>query len=74
MCFSDHAGSTGSIALGVYSKTRWDKRVETERRVVEMVMTEAEQNESSNVASSPREGGDLWEPSWEPRGSNPDFN
>jgi len=69
-----HGGNTGSITLDVYSKTWWEERVETVTRVVEMVMTEPEQNESSNVASLPREGGELWEPFWEPQGGNSDSN
>ena len=49
-----HAGSTGSIALDVYSKTWWNDRVEAVSRVVEAVF--AEPDEEGEKIASPQKG------------------
>ena len=74
-----HAGSTGSITLDVYSKTRWDERVDAVTRVVEAVFAEPEGKEKKTIATPLKDlpnggNGVEWAPFWEPQGVKPDQN
>jgi len=67
-----HAGSSGSIALDVYSKTWWRERVEAVSRVVEAVFAEPDKEDNKGIVTPlkdlpDRGAGKEWEPFWEPQ-------
>ena len=74
----EHAGSSGSITLDVYSKTWWNERVGAVSRGVEAVFAEPDEKEEKKTITIPPTGlpddgiAKEWEPFWEPQAVQPD--